>query len=190
MDTLNRALWIIIGALLLVAGGLIVAASAGWLPGANTDSPLLWNALIEQWRDWEPWVWVGVALVGAIVAWLGWRLIRAQLRRDDRPRMRDLAIDAPDGRGRAVVGRSALAQATQQELEHIRGVRGAAVRLLGEHADPEVRARLDLMADASLPAVAADVREVMGRFATTSGLRAETVDVTIRVDGGAAARVS
>src|SRR5690606_35316258 len=112
------------------------------------------------------------------------------LRRNDRPRMRDLAIDAPDGRGRAVVGRSALAQATQQELKHIRGVRGAAVRLLGEHADPEVRARLDLMADASLPAVAADVREVMGRFATTSGLRAETVDVTVRVDGGAAARVS
>lgn len=190
MDAGNRVLWTIIGVVLLVAGGATVPASAGWLPGAETDSPLLWNALIEQWRDWEPWVWLGVALVGAIIALLGLWLISGQLRRGDGRVMSDLEIDAADGRGRTVVGRSTLTQATQHDLEHIPGVQGAAVRLLGERDGPEVRARLDVRTDASLSAVAADVREALSRFTRTSGLGAETVDVTVRVDSGAARRVS
>lgn len=189
MDTANRILWTIIGVVLLAAGGLTVAASAGWLPGTDTESPLLWNALVEQWRDWEPWVWVAVAVLGAIVALLGLLLIRGQLRRGDGHVISDVAIDAPDGRGRTVVGRSTLTQATEQDLEHIRGVEGAAVRLFRENGGTDVRARVDMRPDASLSTVAADVTKALSRFTTTSGLGVESVDVTVRVDRGTARRV-
>lgn len=190
MDRSNRVLWTIIGLVLLAAGLLTAAASLGWLPGAQTGSPLVWGDVIELWQDWEPWVWVAVIVLGLILAWLGWLLIRAQLRVDDGPAMRDLEIDAPDGRGHTVVGRSTLSSATKRDLERIPGVHGAAVRLLGERDEPEVRARLEVRQDASLSAVAADVHEVLGRFTTTSGLGAEDVDVTVQFDGGPPRRVS
>lgn len=190
MDTANRVLWTVIGVVLLVAGGLTVAASAGWLPGANADSPLLWDALIEQWRDWEPWVWVAVAVLGAVLVWLGVLLIRGQLRRGGGHAMSDLVIEAPDGRGRTVVGRSTLAHATEQDLEHIRSIDGAAVGLFRDGDGTEVRARLDVRGDTSLSDVAGDVGKAFSRFATTSGLGLGAVDVTVRVDGGAARRVS
>lgn len=190
MDRSNRVLWTIVGVVLLGAGLLTAAASLGWLPGAQTESPLLWGDVIEQWQDWEPWVWVAVVVLGLILAWLGWRLIRAQLRFDDGSAMRDLEIDATYGRGHTVVGRSTLTSATEKDLERIAGVHGAAVRLLGERDKPEVRARLDVRQDASLSAVAADVHEALGRFTTTSGLGPEAVDVTVRFDGGPPSRVS
>lgn len=190
MDTGNRVLWIVIGVVLLVGGALVVAASAGWLPGFETGSPLLWNEVIELWQDWEPWVWAAVAVLGALVAWLGLVLIGTQLRRSGGHLMSDLSIESPDGRGRTVVGRSTLTQATKHDLEHIRGVDGAAVRLLRENDGTDVRARLDLRDDVSLSALAAEVSEALGRLTKTSGLGFESVDVTVRTDGGAARRVS
>lgn len=190
MDAGNRVLWTIIGVVLLAAGALGVVAWAGWLPGTETDSPLLWSALIEQWQDWEPWVWVAVAAVGVIVALLGLWLIGGQLQRSGGPAMTDLEIDAPDGRGRTVLGRSTLTHATQQDLEHIPGVQNAAIRLLSNHGGPEVRARLEVGSDASLSAVATDFRESLSRFTATSGLGPEAVDVTVRVGASTARRVS
>ena len=189
MDAANRVLWTIIGVLLIAAGGLTAAASVGWLPGVNTDSPLLWSELIEQWRAWDPWALLIVVGVAAILAWLGWRLTRGQLRRSGGPALPDLAIDAPDGRGRTVVGRSTLTDATEQDLRHIPGVQRAAVRLLGEHDGPELRARLDVGADATLPALAPHVADTLSRFSATSGLGPELVDVTVKLDDRSARRV-
>lgn len=190
MDRANRVLWSIIGVVLIAAGALTAAASMGWLPGAETESPLLWAEVIEQWQAWEPWVWLVVAVIGLLLAWLGWRLIRAQFSVGGGHRMRDLKIDAPDGRGHTVVGRSTLAHATEQELERLPGVDDAAVRLLGEHREPEVQARLEVRSDASLSAVASGVSEALDRFTATSGLSPETVDVTVELAGGPPSRVS
>lgn len=190
MDRSNRVLWTIIGLVLLAAGLFTAAASLGWVPETQTGSPLLWGEVIEQWQLWEPWVWLAVIVVGLIIAWLGWLLIKAQLRVPDGPAMGDLKVGAPDGRGHTVVGHSTLAKATERDLQRISGVHGAAVRLLGERDQPELRTQLEVGRDASLSALVAGVHDALGRFTATSGLGPEAVDVTVEFDGGRPRRVS
>ena len=81
MDRRNRIRFALLGLLLLAAGvaGLLTGADVVEAPAAG--SPILPDWLVARWDRYNPWNLVAVAIAALLVAWYGWRLVRAQLRR-------------------------------------------------------------------------------------------------------------
>src|SRR5687768_11810440 len=81
MDRRNRIRFVLLGLLLLAAGvvGLLAESSVVGAPAAG--SPVLPDWLVARWDRYNPWNLVAVGIAALLLAWYGWRLVRAQLRR-------------------------------------------------------------------------------------------------------------
>lgn len=188
-DAGHRVLWTVIGLLLTAVGGAGVAAGLGRLPGTDPGAPLLWSGLLDLWRDVTPWGLVLVAVVGLVLAWLGWHLLYRQLwpRRQPALGWLDLhAAGSPDTasrsyRGSTRVRGSTLAHGLARDLVRVPGVRAAAVTLTGDPVRPALRIRLRLR-QVQLTAVRGHVDAAVSHFTATGGLRPGRLDVTVRVD--------
>jgi hypothetical protein len=97
VNTGNRVLWILIGALLVGVGALGVLAHTGHLPGTDPDLPLLSPDVRERWDSWGVWATVGTVAIGLGVLVLGLWLVRSQLRRRARADLPDLVLAASAG---------------------------------------------------------------------------------------------
>ena len=75
-------------------------------------------------------------------------------------------------------------------LERVRGVERANVGLFGSPYEPELRARLDVAADADLTQVRSNVSAALERLATTTGMPPRSADITLRLVERQQARVS
>ena len=99
MDRRNRIRFALLGLLLLAAGvaGLLAGADVFEAPAA--DSPVLPDWLVARWDRYDPWNLVAVGIAALLLAWYGWRLVRAQLRRGGgRAPMGDLEYRAAEAR--------------------------------------------------------------------------------------------
>lgn len=122
VDTANRLALTLLGALLLVAGGLGLALS---FRAFGENPPLLPQRMRDFARD-QPWFWWAIAAGCLLVALLAlWWLI-AQLRVDRATRL-DLTTNDRDGL--TVVHSSALTDAVKTEAEALRGVSSASAHL-------------------------------------------------------------
>ncbi|MBC6457368.1 hypothetical protein [Actinomadura sp. HBU206391] len=193
MDRFNRVLWAVVGLLLTATGALGVAAGRGHLNGVDPRSPLLPRWFLDRWHAWGSWAWAGLAVAGLILAWLGWRLLRAELRPGGRRSLpTDLVLepgDGPETAGETRLNSPALAHATENALERHAAVERALVRLLGDAEHPELRARIDTAGGTDLRAVGEHLGRTVQQLTVTSGLRPDPVDVTVRPGGPAGPRV-
>src|SRR5262245_1906841 len=136
-DRRNRVLWAALALLLLAAGLAGLLASGGALGARVAATPLLPEALARPVERASRALTLGGALALALLAVVaGWRLVRAQLRREPRrSRLTDLELlpTAPESGpgGRTLVRGQAMLRALEEDLERVRGVRRAGVRLLG-----------------------------------------------------------
>jgi hypothetical protein len=197
MDRRNRIRLALLGLLLLAAGvaGLLVGARVFEAPAAG--SPVLADWLVARWDRYDPWNLVVVGVVALLLAWYGWRIVRAQFRRGGgRAQMGDLEYRAAEpgrqdaGRGRTTVRAAAISHGTEAALERVRGVERAIVGLFGSPYAPELRARLDVDADADLTQLRRNVSAVLERLATTTGMPPRSADITLRLVERQQARVS
>jgi membrane protein implicated in regulation of membrane protease activity len=197
MDRRNRVRLALLGLLLLAVGvaGLVVGADVFEAPAAG--SPVLADWLVARWDRYDPWNLVAVAIAALLVAWYGWRLVRAQLRRGGgRAEMADLAYRATEpgqqdaDRGRTTVRAAAISHSTEKALERVRGVERALVGLFGSPYEPELRARLDVDANADLIQLRRNVSAVLERLAATTGIPPRSADITLRLVDRRQARVS
>ena len=197
MDRRNRVRLALLGLLLLAVGvaGLLVAADLFDAPAA--DSAILPEDLVDRWDRYHPWNLVVVGVVALLLAWYGWRIVRAQFRRGGgRAPMGDLEYRAAEpgrqdaGRGRTTVRAAAISRGTEAALERVRGVERAIVGLFGSPYEPELRARLDVDANADLTQVRRNVDAALERLATTTGMPPRSADITLRLVEGQQARVS
>jgi hypothetical protein len=197
MDRRNRVRLALLGLLLLVIGvaGLLVGADVFDAPAA--DSTILPEDLVARWDRYPPWNLVAVGVVALLLAWYGWRIVRAQFRRGGgRAPMGDLEYRAAEpggedaGRGRTTVRAAAISRGTEATLERVRGVERAAVGLYGSPYEPELRARLDVDANADLTQVRHNVSAALERLATTTGMPPRSADITLRLVERQQARVS
>jgi hypothetical protein len=197
MDRRNRVRLALLGLLLLAVGvaGLLVAANVFDAPTA--DSAILPEWLVARWDRYNPWNLVVVGVVALLLAWYGWRIVRAQFRRaGGRAQMGDLEYRAAEsgrqdpGRGRTTVRAAAISRGTEETLERVRGVERAAVGLFGSPYEPELRARLDVDASADLTQVRDNVSLALERLATTTGMPPRSADITLRLVERQQARVS
>lgn len=208
MDTVNRMLWSVIATLLLAAGVLGLLAGLQMSPNTVLVSP----ELRHDWQRLGTWPLAVGGVLGLLVAWLGWRLLRAELRRGGRRSLPDVELPstadhtptpshaghtavrpsldelpplAPDTRaaGRTSVRSPALAHGAERDFERIPDVRRALVGLFGDTAHPELRARLDVAPGTSVTHLSRAVADGLDRFAATSGLLPAPVRITVRLDG-------
>ena len=197
MDRRNRVRLALLGLLLLAVGvaGLLVGADVFEAPAA--DSAVLPDWLVARWDRYDPWNLVAVGIVALLLAWYGWRLVRAQFRRGGgRAQMGDLEYRAAEpgrqnaDRGRTTVRAAAISRSTEKALERVRGVERALVGLFGSPYEPELRARLDVDANADLTQVRRNVSAALERLATTTGMPPRSADITLRLVERQQARVS
>jgi len=192
VNTKNRVLWSIIGGVLVLAGVVGILVSQGWLPGVDQHRLLFAPDAGDTWNRWGNWAPALAIAAGAIVALLGFWLLRAELRVHARPSMPDTDLRTPrrpDGvGGRTQVDTSVLARAMRRDLQSDPAISSAHVRITGRPEHPEVSLRLEVARGTDLHPVREYVDRALDRLAATMP-GAPTIDeVLVSSAGGNAPR--
>ncbi|GGL82746.1 hypothetical protein GCM10010129_28100 [Streptomyces fumigatiscleroticus] len=144
LKTVNRVLLGLVGLVLLVLGGSVLAVGLGapapswWIHDGRHDV-LLSAAERTRWRG-TGWWWPTVLAVLAVLVLLALWWLAAVVRRR---RLAEVLVDTGDGEGALLRGR-ALEGVLAQEAGRPDGVQGAHVRLTGRRTAPRTRVRLML----------------------------------------------
>ncbi|MFF9039141.1 alkaline shock response membrane anchor protein AmaP [Streptomyces sp. NPDC014892] len=138
----NRVLLGVVGLVLLVVGGAVLAVGLGvdppsWWPHDGRQDVLLSDTDRTRWRD-SGWWWPAVIAVLAALVLLALWWLTAVLRRH---RLAEVLVDTGDGEGALLRGR-ALEGVLTAEAADADGVERAHARLTGRRNAPEARVRL------------------------------------------------
>ncbi|MFD4971338.1 alkaline shock response membrane anchor protein AmaP [Streptomyces sp. NPDC058424] len=187
----NRVLTGLIGLVLLVVGGSVLAVGLGvrppsWWIHRGRHDVLLSTAERTRWRE-AGWWWPAVLAALAVLVLLAlWWLVAVVRRR----RLGEVVVDTGDGeaallRGRALEGVLA-ADAEQQD-----GVAGAQVRLTGRRGAPRTHVQLLLEPHVD-PGAALEhlTGQALARARDSARLAALPAEVRLRAVGHRAERVS
>ncbi|MBQ1087531.1 alkaline shock response membrane anchor protein AmaP [Streptomyces sp. B93] len=144
LRTVNRVLIGLVGLVLVVLGGAVLAVGLGLQPPAwwlhqGPDDVLLGDAERTRWRD-EGWWWPVVIAALAVVVLLALWWLTAVLRRR---RLGEVLVDTGDGEGALLRGR-AMEDAFATEAAALDGVARARVHLTGRRTAPAARVRLNV----------------------------------------------
>ncbi|MFF0163954.1 alkaline shock response membrane anchor protein AmaP [Streptomyces sp. NPDC005263] len=144
LRTVNRVLIGVVGLVLLVVGGSVLAVGLGasppswWIHDGKHDV-LLSDAERTRWRD-SDWWWPTVIAVLAVLVLLTLWWLAAVLRRR---RLTEVLVDTGDGEGALLRGR-ALEGVLAGQAGELEGVSRAQAHLTGRPTAPEARVRLQL----------------------------------------------
>lgn len=194
MNTANRVLWLVIGAVLALAGILGILANRGWLPGADRTATLFASGAGATWRRYGAWAPALVIAAGVVLVVLGALLLRAELRAHRTRAMKDLTLyptgdDQPGPTGRTRVDTAVLARAMRQDLQSDPRISSAHVRITGHPDRPEVFLRLEIDQLADLRPVRDRVTHSLDRLAATMPGHPTIHEVLINSSRRAPARV-
>lgn len=172
----------LIGLLLFVGGGLSVCLGAGVF-GNDRSNRQVFDPTVVRW--WNEGGWMSFAVVvaiGAVAVTIGLALMLSQLRRNDgRRRTPKFTLRPTAGsRGETTLRSPALSHTVEADLERIANVEGAMVGLFGHHPEIELRAVLDVGDHCDLEHLPDRVDEVLARMQTTTGIRPDPVQITVR----------
>ncbi|MET7363387.1 alkaline shock response membrane anchor protein AmaP [Streptomyces sp. NPDC005562] len=144
LRTVNRIVLALIGLVLLVLGGSVLAVGLGasppswWIHDGRHDV-LLRAADRTRWRD-EGWFWPAVIAALAVCLLLALWWLSAQLRRR---RLAEVLVATGDGEGASLRGR-AMENVLAGEAETLDGVDRARATLTGRRGTPRARVQLVL----------------------------------------------
>ena len=142
LRTVNRVVIGVVGLVLLLLGGSVLAVGLGlqppswWIHDSRHDV-LLSDAERTRWRD-DGWWWPTVLAVLAVLFLLALWWLTAVLRRR---RLAEVLVDTGDGEGALLRGR-ALEGVLAGEAGRLDGVAHAHVHLTGRRTAPETRVQL------------------------------------------------
>ncbi|MEU8959634.1 alkaline shock response membrane anchor protein AmaP [Streptomyces sp. NPDC048518] len=144
LRTVNRIVLALVGLVLLVLGGSVLAVGLGasppswWIHDGRHDV-LLSAADRTRWRD-EGWFWPAVIAALAVCLLLALWWLSAQLRRR---RLAEVLVATGDGEGASLRGR-AMENVLAREAETLDGVDRAQAILTGRRGTPRARVQLVL----------------------------------------------
>lgn len=187
----NRVLVGLVGLLLVVGGGSVLAVGLGleppswWVHDGQRDV-LLSDADRTRWRD-EGWWWPTVIAVLAVAVLLALWWLTAVLRRR---RLAEVLVDTGDGEGALLRGR-ALEGVLAGEAGALDGVQRAQAALTGRRSVPEARVQL-LMEPHADPGDALHrlTTEALAHARDSAGLASLPAEVRLRAVKHRAERVS
>ncbi len=180
-DRSNRTVLTALGLVLLAGGGLSAALGAAAFGTDRSNRDVFDATVIRWWNEggWESFA--VVVVIGAVAVLLGGRLALGQLRRNDgRHRTPTVTFPANGSRGQTTLRSPALSHNLEADLETIPEVTRAAVGLFGRYPTIEVRAVLTVGDDIDLADLPAKVGQALGRVETTTGIRPDPVQITLR----------
>ncbi|MBE4736289.1 MULTISPECIES: alkaline shock response membrane anchor protein AmaP [Streptomyces] len=187
----NRVLLGVVGLVLVVVGGAVLAVGLGvappsWWPYDGRGDVLLSDADRTRWRD-SGWWWPTVIAVLAVLVLLALWWLTAVLRRH---RLAEVLVDTGDGEGALLRGR-ALEGVLTAEAAGSDGVARAHARLTGRRTAPEARVRLLLQPHVNPgDALHTLTTEALAHARESAGLAALPAEVRLRGAGHRAERVS
>jgi hypothetical protein len=142
LKTVNRVVLGLIGLVLVLGGGSVLAVGLGasppswWVHDGKRDV-LLSDADRARWRN-DDWFWPAVIAALAVCLLLALWWLVAQLRRR---RLAEVLVETGDGEGALLRGR-ALEGVLVGEAETLEGVQRAAIHLTGRRNAPEAEVSL------------------------------------------------
>ncbi|MER8006251.1 alkaline shock response membrane anchor protein AmaP [Streptomyces sp. NPDC094149] len=142
LRTVNRVLIGVVGLVLVVVGGSVLAVGLGapppswWIHDGRHDV-LLSDAERTKWQG-HGWWWPAVLAALALLVLLALWWLTAVLRRR---RLTEVLVDTGDGEGALLRGR-ALENVLAGDAAELDGVAHAQARLTGRRTAPETRVRL------------------------------------------------
>ncbi|MEU8985614.1 alkaline shock response membrane anchor protein AmaP [Streptomyces sp. NPDC048558] len=191
LRVVNRVLIGLVGLVLLVIGGSVLAVGLGldppswWIHDSRHDV-LLSDAERTRWRD-DGWWWPVVIAVLAVLVLLALWWLTSVLRRH---RLAEVLVDTGDGEGALLRGR-ALEGVLASEATGLEGVQRARVHLTGRRRTPETRVRLRLEPHVD-PGTALNelTTQALGHARNSAGLASLPTEVRLRGVKHGAERVS
>ncbi|MFF5478504.1 alkaline shock response membrane anchor protein AmaP [Streptomyces sp. NPDC012935] len=191
LRVVNRVLIGLVGLVLLVIGGSVLAVGLGldppswWIHDSRHDV-LLSDAERTRWRD-DGWWWPTVIAVLAVLVLLALWWLTSVLRRH---RLAEILVDTGDGEGALLRGR-ALESVLAGEATELEGVQRARVHLTGRRTTPETRVRLRLEPHVDPGTALNDLTtQALGHARNSAGLASLPAEVRLRGVKHGAERVS
>ncbi|MEU7055465.1 alkaline shock response membrane anchor protein AmaP [Streptomyces sp. NPDC046197] len=187
----NRVLIGLVGLVLLVLGGSVLAVGLGvrppsWWIHSGRHDVLLSTAERTRWRD-AGWWWPTVIAVPAVLVLLALWWLTAVLRRR---RLGEVLVDTGDGESALLRGR-ALEDVLAEHAEDLDGVQRAEVRLTGRRHAPATQVRLLLEPHVDPGTALRDLTDrALAHARDSSNLRALPAEVRLRCVKHRAERVS
>ena len=178
-DLLDRVVLSLLGVLLAGVGAYGLARSGGVFGREAAHDPVLGPGLRRFVADHMLPFWMAVAVLGLVLAWLGWRWLRAQF-----PASKTVPhLDFDDGEGAdagTVLSSSALTAAVAEHLSTHDDVRWARARVLAGRPRPHVELRLGVSDDVDAGGLSDFVQtEVLGHL--RQALEVDEVDAHIEL---------
>ena len=188
-DGANRALWAVIGVVVLAAGVMLGLLHFGLVAGVAPSTELLSDDLLALWRNADGWNLPVLAAVGVLLFAAGLWLFGRQFRRRSAPGLMNLVTRGEaEVRWRTRVRSAALLRALERDLVD-RKIVAAHVVMTGRPPQPNAWVRLDVAPGVVVSDVHERVEQCVDRFAATTGLRPRSLEVTVRPSRRSAARV-
>jgi len=189
IDRRNRRSLALIGFLLLVGGGLSAALGAGGFGKARAHRDVFDRTVVRWWNEggWESFA--VVTAIGVVLLVIGVVLVMRQVHRNDgRNRTPDVTFPSTGTPGETTLRSPALSHNLETDLEAIADVNKAMVGLFGRYPSIEMRAVLTVGDHVDLDGLPACVDGVLARMKTTTGVRPDPVQVTLRFKAADAER--
>lgn len=177
LDRVNRVIGFVLAVVLIAAGvyGLVRAYDGLGAPEAR--DPLLLGDVQDFVDRNSGWFWWVALAIAALIGYVGYRWLRAQL--TPSASLRELTV-ARDEDGRTLLPSKAVAEAVTRDLEDDPDIRSARVRLVGSERSPalDVRAAVADAADPNQVRIRIE-QDVVGRARTA--LERTDLEATIRL---------
>ena len=150
-DRTNRTALILLGLLLLAAGGAGMAASTGVFHAAFSRGTLLANPASSYIGQHGGWLWPAIAGGCLLLALICLRWILALLASTDRTG--DLTIPGDTRQGTTILHPAAVTDALTREISAYHDVDAVKGRIIGSSRDPQIVLTVSPSDSADLPAL-------------------------------------
>lgn len=182
LDNANRTIASVVGLLLTAAGGYGIMRAFAIPPFGDRDSgaPFLLEDVQDFVADNDAWFWWAALALALLLAYLGYRWLRAQL--SPSASLKELTVFRSD-EGRTLLPARSVAEAVTRDLENDRDVNSARVRMVGSESRPALDVRATVSDTADPATVRARIEnDIVGR--ARAALERDDVGVKLRLKLG------
>lgn len=178
-DSFNRIVLLIVGLLLIAAGGYGLARALDVTGQASSEGVVLSSQMSDFVGRNSEWFWLVVAVAGLVLAFLGWRWLQAQFPAPQHVENFDLASKGP-GSTRIRAGRAAEAWA--RDAGKLDAVTSSRAWFQEGRSGPHAEMRLTILDNADLGVVRSHVEgEALDRLRRSLDMQGLEAHVVVRL---------
>lgn len=176
VDRRNRARFTVLGLVLLALGVVGLLVRFGVIPALEPSEA--YRRTIAALSDYRVFAVLGLLVLGLLLTYLGYRLVRGQISTPG-TRVKELTLQ-DQARGRTTMDADVVSHAVARDLERLPEVQSASARLVGAGPEPHLVVRAAIDRGAQLAGVRQAMEPVYERAARTLGAPSLRSDLVVR----------